>query len=305
MKNAGWAGLLRDWDRSLRAGNHPETTRYNYLLAAVQLAGYLVAEDPDSGGARDPGLVTRRQVVAFQAWMVESRSAGTALNKYKALLRFFGWLVEEGEVACSPMVGVPMPRVGQKLVPIMTGDETRRLLAECQGKEFAQVRDQALIRMYCSTGARLSEIGGLLVADVDLDTESVLLHGKGAKDRRVRFGPNTARALSRYLRLRGRREGAAEMPQLWVSVRGMSPLRPAGIKVRLKRLGQAAGVEHVYAHRWRHSFAHEWKLLGGNEGDLMLLMGWSSDEMPRRYGLSAAAERAQELQLRFGIGERF
>jgi integrase/recombinase XerC len=37
----------------------------------------------------------------------------------------------------------------------------------------------------------------------------------------------------------------------------------------------------------------------------MLLMGWTSDEMPRRYGRSAAAERAQELQLRFGIGEQF
>jgi hypothetical protein len=37
----------------------------------------------------------------------------------------------------------------------------------------------------------------------------------------------------------------------------------------------------------------------------MLLMGWSSDERPRRYGLSAAAERAQDLQVRFGIGERF
>jgi integrase/recombinase XerC len=37
----------------------------------------------------------------------------------------------------------------------------------------------------------------------------------------------------------------------------------------------------------------------------MLLMGWTSDEMPRRYGQSAAAERAQELQTRFGIGERF
>ena len=37
----------------------------------------------------------------------------------------------------------------------------------------------------------------------------------------------------------------------------------------------------------------------------MLLMGWTSDEMPRRYGQSAAAERAQELQARFGIGEHF
>lgn len=44
---------------------------------------------------------------------------------------------------------------------------------------------------------------------------------------------------------------------------------------------------------------------GDNEGDLMLLMGWTSDEMLRRYGQSAAAERAQEVQLRFGIGEQF
>jgi integrase/recombinase XerC len=150
-------------------------------------------------------------------------------------------------------------------------ERRQRLLAVCQGTGFAQVRDQALVRMYCSTGARLAEIGGLLVVDVDMDTESVWLHGKGAKDRQVRFGPKTARVLSRYLRLRGRREGAAEIPQLWLSLRGPEPLQPAGIKVRLKRLGELAGVEHVHAHRWRHSFAHEWKLQGGNEGDLMLL----------------------------------
>jgi hypothetical protein len=35
-----WAGYLRDWDRSLRSGNYPETTRYNYLLAAAQLGRY-------------------------------------------------------------------------------------------------------------------------------------------------------------------------------------------------------------------------------------------------------------------------
>jgi integrase/recombinase XerC len=96
-----------------------------------------------------------------------------------------------------------------------------------------------------------------------------------------------------------------EIPQLWSSVRGLRPLQPAAIKVRLRQLGQAAGVDHVHAHRWRHTFAHEWKLHGGNEGDLMLLMGLTSDEMPRRYGQSAATERAQELQTRFGIGERF
>ena len=61
---------------------------------------------------------------------------------------------------------------------------------------------------------------------------------------------------------------------------------------------------NVHAHRWRHNFTHEWKLAGGDTGDLMLLLGWTSDDMPRHYGASAAAERAQQVQARMGIGER-
>ncbi len=52
-----WMGFLRDWDRSLRSGNYPETTRYNYLLAGAQLARYLgeYSPDPDADeAATDP-----------------------------------------------------------------------------------------------------------------------------------------------------------------------------------------------------------------------------------------------------------
>lgn len=78
------AGFLRDWDRSLRSANYPENTRYNYLLAAAQLGRYLgeYSPDPDAEcAADDPCVVTRAHVEAFQAWMIETRSASTALNK--------------------------------------------------------------------------------------------------------------------------------------------------------------------------------------------------------------------------------
>ena len=91
---------------------------------------------------------------------------------------------------------------------------------------------------------------------------------------------------------------------MWIAAKGARPFKSNGIKIRLRVLGERAGVEHVHAQRWRHSFAHEWKLAGGDTGDLMLLMGWSSEEMPRRYGASAAAERAQAVHTRLGIGER-
>ena len=302
-----WAGYLRDWDRSLRSGNYPETTRYNYLLAAAQLARYLGEHSPDpdaDDAAEDPAEVTKAHVEAFQAWMIETRSASTALNKHKGLQQFFKWLlVDEQAIDRNPMDRVRQPKTPTKLVPVMREADTSKVLEACRGKGFANLRDEALIRLYANTGARLSEVGNLLVTDVDMNTESVHFHGKGAKDRRVRFGPKTARALSRYLRARDRHKGAA-LANLWLADRGAAPLTPNGIKIRLKRLGQTAGVPDVHAHRWRHSFAHEWKLAGGDTGDLMLLLGWSSEDMPRHYGASAAAERAMETQQRIGIGER-
>jgi integrase len=72
----------------------------------------------------------------------------------------------------------------------------------------------------------------------------------------------------------------------------------------LTRRGLRAGVDGVHAHRWRHTYALEWKLAGGDTGDLMLLLGWTSDDMPRHYAASTAAERARHVQARMGTGER-
>ncbi|MGB6161829.1 MAG: phage integrase N-terminal SAM-like domain-containing protein, partial [Pseudonocardiaceae bacterium] len=93
-----WQGFLRDWDRSLRSGNYPETTRYIYVLAAGQLARYLGECSPDpeaAAAADDPVEVSRAHVEAFQAWMIQTRSASTALNKHKGLQQFFKWLRDD------------------------------------------------------------------------------------------------------------------------------------------------------------------------------------------------------------------
>ena len=123
------------------------------------------------------------------------------------------------------MERVRQPKTPTKLIPVMRDADTSRLSEACKGKSFASLRDQALIRLYANTGARLSEVGNLLVTDLDLNTESVHFHGKGAKDRRVRFGPKTARALSRYVRARDRHKGAG-LPNLWLADRGAAPLTP-------------------------------------------------------------------------------
>ncbi|MDA3644406.1 tyrosine-type recombinase/integrase [Saccharopolyspora indica] len=301
-----WHHLIIDWDRSLRSSGRPETTRYNYLLAAVQLAKFLDDRGSDYGFAaasQDPVETRRAHIEEFQAWMIETRSASTALNKHKALQQFFKWLSEdEEELDSSPMQHIRQPTKPTKLIPLIDSQETKMVLETCNRKTFSGVRDEAIIRIYCGTGARLAEVANLATDDIDMTTDSVVLHGKGGKIRRVRFGPKTARAVSRYLRFRSKHRGA-DLPNLWLAERGGAPLLANGIKIMLRRRGKRAGIAGVHAHRWRHNYAHEWKRAGGDTGDLMLLLGWSSDAMARHYGASAAAERAQETQLRMGIGE--
>jgi site-specific recombinase XerD len=302
---AGWLSLLHDWERTLVAANYPATTRYNYLLAAAQLARYLgnLIGEGCARAAADPTAVQRVHVEDFQAWMIETRSASTALNKHKALQQFFTWLVSEEELDRSPLERVRQPRTPRRLIPVLRPDETRRVLDTCRATHtFADVRDQAIVRMLANTGGRLSEVAGLTIQDVDVGRDVVTFHGKGSKDRQVRLGAKTARALSRYLRARARHR-AADRPELWLAVRGSRPISANAVKLMLQRRGERAGVPHLHAHRWRHTFAHEWKLAGGDSGDLMILLGWSSVEMAHHYGASAAAERAQQLQGRLAIGE--
>ncbi|MFC7529358.1 tyrosine-type recombinase/integrase, partial [Actinoplanes sp. GCM10030250] len=138
--------------------------------------------DPDADdAAQDPTIVTKAHCESFQAWMIETRSASTALNKHKGLQQFFKYLLEEEEIDKSPMARVKQPIVEQKLVPIMGDDDTKKLLDSTKGKTFLALRDEAIIRLYYNTGARLCEIGNLKLTDLDMNTESVLLHGKAPR----------------------------------------------------------------------------------------------------------------------------
>lgn len=199
--------------------------------------------------------------------------------------------------------GTPPDLPTRGWLSILGDDDTAKILATCKGEDYLSLRDEAIIRLFYNTGARLSEVAGPHLDDVDLKSDSLLFHGKGVKDRRVRLGPKSGHVLTKFLRARSRCKAAAS-PALWLPARGVVSLSSNGVKLMLRRRGALAGVENVHAHRWRHSFAHEWKLAGGDTGDLMLVLGWSSEDMPRRYGALAAAERAQLTHARLRIGER-
>jgi site-specific recombinase XerD len=289
--------MILSFVRSLRAENKSERTVTIYGGSVRAFRAYLESR----GEPTDLHKIERRHVEGFITDQLARRSPNTAASRYRNLRRFFNWLLEEGELERSPMVGMREPTVPEIPVEIVTPAEMAALFKATAGNGFLERRDHALILMMYDTGLRASELVNLRLGEVDLDQAVAVVLGKGRRPRATPFGKRTTRALDRYLRSR-RQHAHADSEAFWLGQQG--PLTMSGLEQLIKRRGRQAGIEGLHPHRFRHSFASSWLADGGQEGDLMFLGGWKSRDVMGRYGAATAAARAQDAHRKRSPGDR-
>lgn len=190
----------------------------------------------------------------------------------RAVKRLFNFLHEEGLISSNPAKRLKMPKVPRGEPKAYDLDDFYRLLAATEGDDPISRRDRALLLFLADTGCRVGGLVGLRVQDLDLDRRLARLTEKGGKTRLVPFSEPTRDALAAWLAVRPADKG----DYLWTNLgtRGAPALTVEGVRQVLLRLKRKAGVRGpVNPHAFRHGFAREYLLSGGDLSSLADLLG--------------------------------
>ena len=180
--------------------------------------------------------------------------ARSSARQLSALRGFFKFLLKERTIVADPTSLIARPRLGRRLPKVVSFEEIERLLDAPRSDTDRGIRDRAMIQLMYASGLRVSELVGLRLGDVDMQTGLVRALGKGGKRRLVPVGEAALAAITTYLRdVRPKRN--SNHAALFLSPRG-GPLTRQGFWKLLKRYAAIAGiVTPLSPHKLRHSFA--------------------------------------------------
>jgi integrase/recombinase XerD len=208
-------------------------------------------------GFTDWAAVGRGELQAHLVELTErglsARSQARALSAIRA---FHKLLAAERLTTQDPSDEIDSPRPGRALPAPLSPDECARLLLAPDPRRAAGRRDRAMLELLYATGLRVSELVGLQLNDLDLESRVLIARGKGDKERLVPVGAPAAEAVKAYLGgareaiLKGRRS-----KDLFVTGRGGRMTRHGFAKL-LDKCARKAGIRRrISPHKLRHSFA--------------------------------------------------
>lgn len=206
-------------------------------------------------------------------------SRKTIARKISSLRSFYKFLLREKLVSENPFSLVSIPKIEKRLPSFFYEEELSTLFQSCDDSTALGQRNKVILEVLYATGIRVSECCSIQLRDIDMDLSTILVHGKGRKDRYVPFGSFAHDALEKYINY-GRKElldlHHREHDYLLVNYRG-TPLTTRGLRTVLSSvIEKSALTGKIHPHMLRHTFATHLLNNGADMRTVQELLGHAS-----------------------------
>ncbi|MEK4906869.1 tyrosine recombinase XerC [Niallia sp. FSL M8-0099] len=199
----------------------------------------------------------------------------TIARKISSLRSFYRFLLREKIVENNPFSAVSIPKLEKRLPDFFYEEELQQLFLSCDTNTPLGLRNKALLELLYATGIRVGECTKIQLSDIDFSVSTVLVRGKGQKERYVPFGSFAHNALEAYIKA-GRNQlmkNSIDHSYLFVNYRG-GMLTDNGVRDILnKMMNTSSSQGKIHPHKLRHSFATHLLANGADMRTVQELLG--------------------------------
>ncbi len=225
-------------------------------------------------------------VTGYIHWMADrGLTPATRARMFVTLRCFFRFCEFERLVDKDPTQFSDSAKVWRNLPHDLTPSEVTRLIHSENAENPLGLRNRAILEVFYATGARVSEVCDVKLSDVDLDSRTVRLFGKGSRERMTPLGKPAVDALRRYVEESRPHFRSEVVLPLWLFLsRAGKRMHRASVFRIVKQAALRAGItKNVYPHLLRHSFATHMLEGGANLRAVQILLGHSSLDTTQIY----------------------
>jgi integrase/recombinase XerC len=216
-------------------------------------------------GLTSPIKADRFDIRDYLSYLAEQKVVKASIaRKVSSMRSFYKYLEREGIITINPMQYISSPKLDRRLPSFLTDTEINRLLDTPDAEDPYGRRDRAFLELLYASGLRVSELTGLQIDQVNLETREIRVIGKGSKERVVLMGEPAANALEIYMQ-----EARDLIPKIKPTSRTNKrkskavfinndgyPLTERSVQEILQRYADEAGIgKRVHPHMLRHTFA--------------------------------------------------
>ncbi|WP_337957118.1 tyrosine-type recombinase/integrase [Alkalihalobacillus pseudalcaliphilus] len=213
--------------------------------------------------------------------MMEAGLKATTINtRLRALRAFFNFLEAEGMIDESPFQNISLVKAKKEVIQTFTREQIRALFEQPNQATFTGIRDYTIMSLMLDTGIRARELVDLSVGDIRWEDNTILVDGKGNKERLVPMQTTLKRQLRKYVAIRG----TLPAESLFVNIDDQT-LSKRRIQEFIALYGRRANIQNVRCspHTFRHTFAKMSVQNGADVFALQKILGHTSLEMVRNY----------------------